>query len=227
MLRLIRETAKSCAQKHLKTLARKRKNFTFQDEYGKENKDGWDRELEYFWRSILCEEITNVLENNGMDKAMKKNLGGEKGIKLTAIEEVNRLATFAGTQTTDQRSDDVPTNPYEYEGYCRRLLEQAGWKARRIGRSGDQGADVLAEKKNVSVVLQCKLWNQPVGNSAVQEVVAAKKLYSASAAFVVSNQPFTVPAKILAAANQVHLLHHSDLASLDSFLHDKKSERIS
>ena len=121
MLRLIRETAKSCAQKHLKTLARKRKNFTFQDEYGKENKDGWDRELEYFWRSILCEEITNVLENNGMDKAMKKNLGGEKGIKLTAIEEVNRLATFAGTQTTDQRSDDVPTNPYEYEGYCRRF----------------------------------------------------------------------------------------------------------
>jgi restriction system protein len=103
-----------------------------------------------------------------------------------------------------------------------KLLEQAGWKARQIGRSGDQGADVLAEKGNVSAVLQCKLWNQPVGNTAVQEVVAAKKLYSASTAFVVSNQPFTVSAKILAAANHVHLLHHNDLASLDSFLHDAK-----
>jgi restriction system protein len=79
----------------------------------------------------------------------------------------------------------------------------------------------------VSVVLQCKLWNQPVGNKAVQEIVAAKKLYSASAAFVVSNQPFTIPAKILAAANQVHLLHHNDLASIDSFLHDERLEQTS
>jgi hypothetical protein len=137
ILRLIKEAANSCAKKHLKTLGRKKKNLVFQDEYGKENRNGWDKELEYFWRSVLREEIANILEQHGADKAMKRSFGGDKGIKQAAIEEVNRLVTFAAAQTRDQDTDSAPTNPYEYEGYCRRLLEQVGWKAQQIGRSGD------------------------------------------------------------------------------------------
>jgi restriction system protein len=139
-------------------------------------------------------------------------------IKLATIAEVDRLVIEASKQTINQSAGEVPTNPYEYEGYCRSILEQAGWKAWQTPASGDQGADVVAEKKNVVVVLQCKLWNHPIGNSAVQEIVAAKAMHSATVAIVVSNQIYTEFAKQLAAANNVLLLHHDDLASLDSRL---------
>ena len=70
--------------------------------------------------------------------------------------------------------------------------------------SGDQGGDVVAEKKNVVVALQA-LWNRQIDNSAVQEVVAAKVIYSATVAIVVSNQIYTDSAHQPAAANNVLL----------------------
>lgn len=224
----IQNMVKSCVQEHLKTLVRRKRILITRDQYGTRNISGWDKELDYFWRSVLQSKITNALkthESGEKIRIMKSIIIGtpsptlnDEEVKLVAIAEVERLVVEASNQTDNQSASEVPTNPYEYEGYCRSLLEQFGWKAWQTPPSGDQGADVVAEKKNVVIVLQCKLWSQPIGNKAVQEVVAAKALHSATVAIVVSNQPYTDFAKQLAAANNVLLLHHDDLASLDSHL---------
>jgi restriction system protein len=224
----IQNTVKSCVQEHLKTLVRRKRILVTRDQYGTQNITGWDKELDYFWRSILKNKIASALnayEDSEKNKVIKSitivthsPMLNDEEVKLVAIAEVERLVVEASKQTDNQSAGEVPTNPYEYEGYCRSLLEQAGWKAWQTPASGDQGADVVAEKKSVVIVLQCKLWNYPVGNKAVQEIVAAKALHSATVAIVVSNQPYTDFAKQLAAANNVLLLHHDDLASLDSHL---------
>ncbi len=73
---------------------------------------------------------------------------------------------------------------------------------------------IIAKKNGVVLVLQCKLWDTPVGNKAVQEIAAARGHYFANGAAVVSNQSYTAAAKVLAQSNRVLLLHHSDLEKL-------------
>jgi HJR/Mrr/RecB family endonuclease len=102
-------------------------------------------------------------------------------------------------------------SPIEFEAHCARLLEQAGWKSRMTVATGDQGADILAERNGVLFVFQCKLYETPVGNKAVQEAYAAQRHYSAKGSAVVTNNQFTRSASELAATTGVLLLHYSDL----------------
>jgi hypothetical protein len=105
-----------------------------------------------------------------------------------------------------------------YELHCAHVLRGCGWKAELMGGSGDQGADVIAERGRTRVVIQCKKYSRTVGNKAVQEVIAGKMMYRAHAAAVVSNASFTKGARELAAMTKVLLLHHTELLSLDARL---------
>ncbi|PQJ95000.1 restriction endonuclease [Chromatium okenii] len=110
-------------------------------------------------------------------------------------------------------------SPIQYEQYCAKILNHTGWRARTTVASGDQGADVFAEKNGIIVVIQCKLYySANVGNKAVQEVYAAKGFYNAHKAFVVSNASYTNSACQLASKLGVFLIHHDDLNRLDSLL---------
>ena len=109
-------------------------------------------------------------------------------------------------------------SPQEFERCCADYLALKGWRSRRTGGSGDQGVDVLAEKGEIRLVLQCKKYGKPVGNRAVQEAFAAKAHARADAAAVVSTQGFTRSAHELAAATGVLLLHFTDLRSIDERL---------
>ncbi|MCQ8279318.1 restriction endonuclease [Acetobacteraceae bacterium KSS8] len=106
---------------------------------------------------------------------------------------------------------DPGMHPLDYERFCARLLEQAGWKTRLTPASGDQGADILATRAGCRLVVQCKLYRSAVGNDAVQQVAAARAHQGAQAAIVVSNARFTAAAQALARTNRVTLLHHEEL----------------
>jgi restriction system protein len=96
------------------------------------------------------------------------------------------------------------------------LLEQeAGWRAALTPGSGDQGADIIAEKDGRRVVVQCKFYNGTVGNKAVQEAYAAAAFQDAPYAVVVTNSIYTKSAHQLAHKNGVLLMHHTDLERLD------------
>jgi restriction system protein len=113
-------------------------------------------------------------------------------------------------------SDDM--DPFDYEHLCAQLLVDAGWEAHATKASGDQGADVLAERNGARAVLQCKLYSNPVGNKAVQEAHAARGFYQAKWAVVVSNRTYTPSARELAQSLGVILVHHDELVSLHEVL---------
>lgn len=77
-------------------------------------------------------------------------------------------------------------------------LTNLGYSTTLTKTSGDQGVDVLAEKNNILIAIQCKLYSKPVGNKAVQEIIAGKSFYNANYGVVVTNNDYTKSAKELA-----------------------------
>ena len=72
--------------------------------------------------------------------------------------------------------------------------------------TGDQGVDLIARKDKSVIAIQCKYYSKPVGNKAVQEVIAGKGFYNCNKAVVISNNLFTKSAKQLADDSNVKLL---------------------
>ncbi len=98
-------------------------------------------------------------------------------------------------------------NGYEFEEYVANLYKKLGYKIEEVTKkSGDQGADVIAWKNKEKYVIQAKFYNSPVGNKAVQEVVASLGMYKANKGIVVTNNTFTISAIELAKANNIELI---------------------
>ena len=88
---------------------------------------------------------------------------------------------------------------HDFEYYCAELLEKYGFTNVIVTRgSGDQGVDIVAEKDMVKYAIQCKRYDQPVGNKAVQEIQAGRSFYNCNAAIVMTNSTFTASAIELA-----------------------------
>ena len=106
----------------------------------------------------------------------------------------------------------------DFENVLKELYEQKGYLVETTKTTGDQGADLVIEKGGIRTVVQAKYYSSPVGNAAVQEVVAAIKFYNADAGIVVTNNSFTDAAKELAEANDIQLI--------DGILLNKMIERL-
>lgn len=106
-------------------------------------------------------------------------------------------------------------NGYDFEEYIAKFYEKLGYKIEEVTKkSGDQGADVVAYKDNLKYVIQVKFYSSPVGNKAVQEVVAAIGMYKADKGIVVTNNTFTESALELAQANNIELVNGNKIEEL-------------
>lgn len=105
-------------------------------------------------------------------------------------------------------------DPFEYEHYCAEQFKKNGWIAEATQGSSDQGVDVKASKDGIDLVAQCKRFAKPVGNKAVQEVVAGIKYYAANKGIVIAPNGFTKSARKLAESNNIDLIHHSEIKDL-------------
>lgn len=108
--------------------------------------------------------------------------------------------------------------PAGFEAFCSETLRAYGWQVWLTPLSRDQGVNIIADKNGVRVALQCKLYSNPVGNKAVQEIVAGRAHQQAHYGAVVTNGTYTASARELAATNGVWLLHHTDLPQLEQIV---------
>lgn len=187
---------------HLPVLVRKYEQLTYKDDYGDWVFDAWDHELAGF----IGRKLAHF--SPGMKRDDRRWIEMDRRV----MDAIHAYEKERGEDTLDL--DDV-TDPLEYERMVALTLETLGWEARTTVASGDQGADVVASKDGIRLVVQCKLLGQPVGNKAVQEVFAAKRHQRADLAVVVSNAGYTKSARQLASTTHVFLLHHDELAAFD------------
>ncbi|MGO8820156.1 MAG: restriction endonuclease [Desulfomonilaceae bacterium] len=107
---------------------------------------------------------------------------------------------------------------YEFEDFIGKVLTVIGYGVEVTKRSGDQGADLFAERFGKKIVIQAKNYTSNVGNSAVQQVLAAKGLYQCDEAVVITNSYFTSSAQELAQGTGVKLVDRNELQTyLDEY----------
>ena len=199
---------KTAVLAHGKTLARKREQTLRRDDYGNMIVADWLKEVDYFLDRVVAPTLGGDLI------ATFNESRGELGARF--IEPILNQVVLESKSSANVDPDSL--SPTEYEAHCAKVLRLAGWRAQTTKATGDQGADVIAEKDGTRVVLQCKKYSQPVGNKAVQEVFAAMRFEHAQHAAVVSNADYTRAARQLAATNGVLLLHHEDLPELSQLV---------
>lgn len=100
-----------------------------------------------------------------------------------------------------------------FEQYLEVLFRNLGYKAQRTQASGDFGADLIISKAGTRTIVQAKRYTKNVGVKAIQEVVAAQKMYNGTNALVVTNSSYTKQAQQLARANNVELWDRAHLVS--------------
>jgi hypothetical protein len=141
---------------------------------------------------------------------LKRGANPELGMKgFSALKAVlarpNCLPAFLAAGF-DPRVAVLGMSGVAFERTCGELLSVNHYDVRAIGRSGDQGADLIATRDGLSYAIQCKDYAGTVGNAAVQEVIAAKHYHLTDFAVVCAPNGFTRSARELAARTGVILI---------------------
>ena len=110
---------------------------------------------------------------------------------------------------------EIMTNGIEFEKLCLDELIRHGYFAECTARTGDFGADVIAEKDGIKYCFQCKNTKSPSGVKAVQEIISGKSFYKCDYAAVVSANGYTDAAIELAARAGVSLLSIDNVSNID------------
>ena len=158
------------------------------------------------WVIYVPYDLMNYNENDLDEEDMEATLSELIDIALIF------MADDVGNMETQSK------NPLDYEKQIANKLKQLGFNAHATKGSGDQGADVLADKKGVKFAIQCKMYSKPVGNKAVQEANAARDFYKCNYAVVVTNAGYTKSARQAANACDVILLNENQLNKLDNYI---------
>lgn len=94
----------------------------------------------------------------------------------------------------------------EFEDYVALVLEDNGFRDVELTSvSGDQGVDILARRAGKRYAIQCKNYDDAVGNFAVQEAFAGCEYYECDVAVVICPGTYTRAAKELAESTGVLL----------------------
>lgn len=112
------------------------------------------------------------------------------------------------------RSNMLALQPREFEDHVARTFKALGYETKITGTVGDQGLDVIAVRGKERVGIQCKRWNYPAGNGAVQETFTGKTHYGCNRAILVALGGFTRSAQTVACSTKVELLDGAAYASL-------------
>jgi restriction system protein len=93
----------------------------------------------------------------------------------------------------------------QFEVFVADLFRAMGHKAVVLGGSGDQGVDVIVNRRGERVAVQCKNHGKAVGNKPVQEVYAGARHHRCVRACVVAPAGYTKGATDLARSTGVSL----------------------
>lgn len=224
--------------RHLSVLSRKKEQCSRKGDYNEIifDNEAWNQELNYFIEKVLHEEETELYDDESMSSwliELIEKYDNDKNELRSLMDEyvlyeygcsiyqqtINIIEGEIEKYHTEKKSlplrYDKSMTPFHYETFCSELLNSNGWDARVTRKIGDQGVDIVANKENVNIVVQCKKYSGNVTNKAVQEIHAGKDFYDANFAAVVTNSTYTESAKKLSNSLDVLLLHHEDLRQLD------------
>tara|TARA_Y100000589_G_scaffold324605_1_gene361058 strand:- start:242 stop:1549 length:1308 start_codon:yes stop_codon:yes gene_type:complete len=195
--------------------------------------EGFEKGIPYFWRSEILPRIggkKNTEANIKVFFSEYKNyclcypsirpVKGKKRPKeigdwYIEIATMIELACMAVEKNTE-RFDQIGNGGIAFEQYCKSILKNAGWVVEDTSTTGDQGVDLIASIEDLRVCIQCKCFEKPVGNKAVQEITAGRIHWKGTHSVVVAKSGFTKSAQQLAESTNVILISPLELENLEN-----------
>lgn len=106
-------------------------------------------------------------------------------------------------------------SPSGFEEYIGDLFEGLGYQRVNIrGGSGDQGADILAEKDGERVAIQCKRYKGIVGPHEVRALIGALQLTEAQRGILITTGMFSIQAEKIAGEAPIKTIDGNKLIEL-------------
>jgi HJR/Mrr/RecB family endonuclease len=194
-----------------------RSKVSLRDEYGDENWNALDKEIDALMRKITEREGCAHVYRNWKNRNRKN--------PVPIPQQYRRLAEFLKLTFMEhyqERREQVIAKPDfsamtggQFEAYLMGLLHRLGYTdISGTPTTGDQGADLMASKNGRKIVIQAKNWRGAVGNSAVQEIAAALHFYSGDEGWVVTGSTFTPAARALAQRCSIRLIDGYELNNM-------------
>ena len=171
----------------------------FVEEFGTGDEQTLEFLKDYTDRETVKSDVKDKFEELREEKELKRfkhELNSAEGARSLLDEIENNHIDWEDIQRMDG---------FDFEEVVADLFNAKGYDAKVTSGSGDQGADVVADKDFEKVVIQAKRYKGKVSNSAVQEVVASMKHYNADRGLVITNSQFTSSARELASSNDIEL----------------------
>ena len=224
-------------------------NSSTVDQYGNEDNDFFDQEelievnlyelneysrgfnsgYNYFFKSVIMRDMSAsefMAGWNSYQRIYNPKSDGEDAvwqwIVVKLLFDVFQETIPEVYEKEEQRvnarfSEDMSGE--DYEVYCGNILEIAGWVVEQTSKTNDQGVNLICAIDDLKVCIQCKRYTNPVGNKAVQEIIAGQQFYGGTHAVVVSNAGFTKSAQTLASKTGVILISDEELENLEDYLY--------
>jgi HJR/Mrr/RecB family endonuclease len=188
--------------------------ISFIDRFGKEGKkESWKYRSYAFDWSRLKDFRDTVIQNN--IKVSNEDYQDLLVIIKHYIDNREKDFLNNGILTkTQHRFDELNKEGSDFEHLIVRLYNAMGYVSKRTGGSGDQGADVIASKDGVNVLIQAKCYAGSVSNEAIQQAFAALPYHGCTKAVVITTAAFTTGAIALAKADAVELIDGERLKRL-------------
>jgi len=103
-----------------------------------------------------------------------------------------------------KRKDDLNLmTGTQFEVFLAKFFTCCGYSVNRTPATNDFGADLIMMKDNTKYVVQAKKHKKTIGVKALQEVYAAKKIYQANKAMVITTSKFSRQA--IKASNELQI----------------------
>lgn len=189
------------------------KNFINRFSFEGKNIDGWEfRNRKIDWDRI--NDLEKYLIENDIPLKTKEKRRDVFDILKVYIQIQEENLTRESIKKEPQKYSSLSGSDFEKLLY--RLFDAMDYKCEPIGRSGDQGGDLIANKGGERILIQAKCYRDwSVGNEAVQQVVGAMKYYNCNKTMVITTSTnFTPEARALARANNTELVSKDRLSEM-------------
>lgn len=102
-------------------------------------------------------------------------------------------------------------DPVAFERFVGSLFEKMGYQVQTTPLSGDEGIDLVIRKDTKLAIVQCKRYENSVGQPVVRDLYGAMVHNKADEAYLVTTGTVTLPAKQWVAGKPLHLVDGNTL----------------
>lgn len=112
--------------------------------------------------------------------------------------------------------EPTQATPEEFEQLCAAIFEKRGYEVEMTGGGGDYGADVIAKKKGLTLIIGAKRYtgSRKVGNRWVQQLLGAMQHFQADQAILITTSDFTRQAREQAENCPIELIDGHELKKI-------------